>query len=210
MEPDPSLRFFEITGTGGFFCFGNGFFPTNGTGGSLTRKVGSLNKGIRGFFLSGWLGTRVPGAGGYSNRQIPAAQHHWKALPCSGAYTRASERARANVVVVVVGGGWQGGGDTTRCCTPTWVTSSNCLMPLPPGAEFKQMPAAVCNLLEIHIDRCAGGRIFLFLFLVHEARAQAYRESSPKEERIRRNLTAAQRTREIFANHWEGRKSIHR
>jgi len=81
-------------------------------------------------------------------------------------------------------------------------------MALPPGAEFKKMPAAVCSLLEIHIDRCADGRThaaitdrypecntsktFLFLFLVHEARAQAYRircrnglsigESSPKEE----------------------------
>ncbi len=65
MEPDPSLRSFEITGTGGFFCFGI-FVSINGTGGYWIRKVGSLNNtGIRGFFLSGWLGTRVPGTGGY-------------------------------------------------------------------------------------------------------------------------------------------------
>lgn len=108
MERDPSLRSFEITGTGGFFFDLGMLFPINGTGGSLIRKVRSLKTEIRGFFLSGWLGTRVPGAGGYQNHQIPAAQRHRKALPCSGAYTRASERARARVCCC--------------CCWSRWMT----------------------------------------------------------------------------------------
>jgi hypothetical protein len=33
--------------------------------------------------------------------KYPPPKHHWKALPCSGAYTRASERARILLLLLL-------------------------------------------------------------------------------------------------------------
>jgi hypothetical protein len=222
MEPDPSLRFFEITGTAGFFCVG--MFFSNKWNRRVFDSEGWVPEDgdpeVLSFGVAGYPSSRNRGLFKPSNTRRPTSLESTSLQWSLHESERASERASARVICCC-------------CCCSRWMTRRRRRYSLlhadmshlqqlphaPPPRRSVQKNACCClqsvgdpyrPMCRWKNSCCNNGSISSvqhiedFLVLVscpRGARTSISRKLTKRRRRIRRKLTAAQRTREMFANH---------